>query len=292
MIKFESMLVENIGKTIHFQLKNVAFSSFDQDSEYQNIMSPFSRLYLIKSGTGHLFMNGEKIYLEPDHMYLIPSFTACSYFFQKNLEHFYIHFSVELTSGVNFYHLFSVLNKIQAETDDQRILEKCLSLNPGYALPHHDPKIYQTKPWMIKPINYASLAHFIETNAIIAQLFSRFVNKVLKVDMNEIVSGNFQAVLNYIHKNLSEDLSVGGIAELNFTSKDHFSRKFRRVMGLSPSEYIIRKRLEKAKLLLLTTDKPLSEIISSCGFKSKSYFCRIFKKYTGATPKGFRKSGE
>jgi YesN/AraC family two-component response regulator len=59
---------------------------------------------------------------------------------------------------------------------------------------------------------------------------------------------------------------------------------------MPPSEFIIKKRLEKAKLLLLTTNYPLSEIIQQTGFKTTPYFCRMFKKYTSFTPEQFRKN--
>ena len=108
--------------------------------------------------------------------------------------------------------------------------------------------------------------------------------------MSKIANQNFQKVLRFIQKNLDQETSVSQLAEMSFISKDHFSRVFRSISGMPPSEYIIRKRLEKAKLLLLTTNCPLTEIIQYTGFKSTPNFCRMFKKYTSFTPEEFRKS--
>ena len=61
---------------------------------------------------------------------------------------------------------------------------------------------------------------------------------------------------------------------------------------MAPCEFIIRKRIEKAQFLLLTTDMSQDQIIGKTNFKSDSYFCRIFKKYTSYTPANYRKQRE
>ncbi len=284
------MHIEEIGKTINFHLQNIAYLRFNENSAYKNIISPFSRLYIITEGTGYLVYEGTKIILEPNHLYLVPSFTPCSYFFGKNLAHIYVHFSMEMPSGLNIYNLFRVLSKIKAGIDDPALFQKCLALNPGYELPHHDPKIYQSKPWINKEVSYLSLAHYLETTAVIAQLFSRFVKDEFSGNINKIANHNFQNVLKFIQENTAKEISVCELAEMSFTSKDHFARVFKSITGMPPSEYIIRKRLEKAKLLLLTTNYPLTEIIQYTGFKTTAYFCRMFKTHTSFTPGEFRNS--
>jgi len=197
---------------------------------------------------------------------------------------------MEMPSGLNIYNLFRMLAKIKAENNDHSLFQKCLELNPGYELPHHDPRVYQTRLWINKEVTYQSLAHYLETEAIIAQLFSRFVKEELLGNVSKIANQNFQNVLQFIQKNLDQELSVRQLADMTFTSKDHFSRGFKSITGMPPSEYIIRKRLEKAKLLLLTTNHSLTEIIAQTGFRTTSYFCRIFKKYTDFTAEEYRKS--
>ena len=283
------MHIEKIGKSVSFHLKNIAFSRFKDDSKYNNVISPFSRMYIITEGNGYLVFDGSKTNLEPNHLYLIPSFTPCSYFFGENLAHIYIHFSMEMPSGLNIYNLFRVSSLMKAGTEDLTLFQKCLELNPGYKLPHHDPKVYQSKPWINKEITYSSLSHYLETTGIMAQLFSRFVKEELSGNISKIANRNFQNVLKFIQKNIAQEISVRELAEMSFTSKDHFSRIFKSITGMPPSEYIIRKRLEKAKLLLLTTNYPLTEIIEHTGFKTTAYFCRMFKKNTSFTAEEFRR---
>jgi AraC-like DNA-binding protein len=197
---------------------------------------------------------------------------------------------MELPSGLNIHNLFNIRHKIKAINDDYLLFQKCLQLNPGYELPHHDPKVYQSKPWINKDIQYHSLSHYLETKAILMQLFSRFAGSEKTENMNKIGHYSFQNILYYIQENITQDISVTRLAEMAYTSRDHFTRTFKSIIGMPPSEYIIRKRLEKAKLLLLTTDASLSEIISLSGFHTTAYFCRIFKKYTSYTPEQFRRN--
>ena len=284
------MHIEELGRNITFALKNIAFSRFTHESTYENIISPFTRLYLITEGNGYIFFDGTRTELNPDHIYLISSFTPCSYFFEKNLAHYYIHCGMELSSGLNICNLFSLKHKIKAINEDYVLFKKCLSLNPGYELPHHDPKVYQSKPWINKEIHYHSLSHYLETQAILMQLFSRFIGNEKTANLSRIGHHSFQRILHYIQENITQEISISRLAEMACSSRDHFARTFKSVIGMPPSEYIIRKRLEKAKLLLLTTDASLSEIISLTGFHTTAYFCRAFKKHTSCTPLQFRRN--
>jgi len=246
-------------------------------------------MYLITEGNGHLVFEGQKVTLEPGYLYLIPSFIPCTYFFEDKLAHFYMHFRLEMPSGINIYNLYSIKNKILATSMDKTLFQRCTDLNPGYELPHHDPKVYQTKPWVNKEMEYSSIGHYLETTGIINQLFSRFTGHELTNDIRRLSNNTFQYILTYIQENLTNDLSVDFLAEKACMSRDHFTRIFKSITGMPPREFVIRKRIDTAKLFLLTTNEPLNEIIIKTGFKTPAYFCRIFKKYTSFTPAEFRK---
>ena len=67
-----------------------------------------------------------------------------------------------------------------------------------------------------------------------------------------------------------------------------FFQLFREHTGISPNEWLIRRRIERAKKLLTTTDETVISIAHQVGFADHGYFCRIFKRHTGYTPNGFR----
>ena len=278
-----------IGQSISIQLKNIAFLRFDQPEQYSNINSPFSRIYLITEGEGQLTIGNEKIKLEAGFLYLIPSFTTCNYEFNEGLSHIYIHFNLTTDNGINIYHLFSIFNKVAARDIDQQLFYRLLEIIPNMELPHHDPMVYQVKPWIIKKLEYESVGQYLETSGIIRQLFSRFLTTESESNMSSFLIYKIQPILVYIQNNLTSDITIEELSALAFFSKDHFTRVFKSIIGMAPCEFIIRKRIEKAQFLLLTTDLTQLQIIEKTNFKSASYFCRIFKKYTNYTPVEYRK---
>jgi AraC family transcriptional regulator len=70
----------------------------------------------------------------------------------------------------------------------------------------------------------------------------------------------------------------------------HFSEAFGRSVGMSPHQYILRRRVDAAKQLLADGDLPVAEVASALGFSTQSHFGRIFRQITGMTPKRYRAS--
>ncbi|RPI02599.1 MAG: AraC family transcriptional regulator [Calditrichaeota bacterium] len=94
-------------------------------------------------------------------------------------------------------------------------------------------------------------------------------------------------VLDYIQRHYAESIALGHLAKLAFMSSSYFCRYFKQVVGLSPINYILRYRIDKAKQLLLTTNLTHSEVSFQVGFSSQSYFNRIFQRFTKMNPKNF-----
>ena len=95
-------------------------------------------------------------------------------------------------------------------------------------------------------------------------------------------------VQEYINAHLEEDLSLSEIAAAADLSQFHFARAFRVSTGLTPQQYLMRQRIERAKHLLAENDLPLVEISLQTGFKNQSHFTTLFRKYTKFTPKLWR----
>lgn len=104
-------------------------------------------------------------------------------------------------------------------------------------------------------------------------------------DSNEIIS----KTKRYIQENLSRDISVTSIAETFYLTPNYFSRLFKRVTGEGCNEYIVRKRIEQAQLLLETTNFKSGQIASMVGYRDNNYFSLAFKKYVGVSPTQYRK---
>lgn len=97
-------------------------------------------------------------------------------------------------------------------------------------------------------------------------------------------------IIDYIHDNLERDLSLQELAAIAQLSQYHFCRVFRQEIGLSPHQYVIQQRIEKAKKLLQKGGMSIGAVAIACGFSHQSHLNRHFKRWTGVTPKTFLNS--
>lgn len=95
-------------------------------------------------------------------------------------------------------------------------------------------------------------------------------------------------VIMYINDELENDLTVESIAQKFHISTSHLSRIFREHVGITLVEYLNVRRVEESQYYLRHTNKSITSISEQFHFCNQSYFTRIFKKYTGVTPKHFR----
>ncbi|MBW4651644.1 MAG: helix-turn-helix domain-containing protein [Kaiparowitsia implicata GSE-PSE-MK54-09C] len=93
---------------------------------------------------------------------------------------------------------------------------------------------------------------------------------------------------DYIIAHLASDLQLSDLATSVGLSQFHFSRLFKQSTGITPYQYILRQRVERAKHLLKTTKLSVMEIALLCGFSSHSHLGKTFRQHTGLTPKNYR----
>mgnify|MGYP004510281621 FL=1 len=93
----------------------------------------------------------------------------------------------------------------------------------------------------------------------------------------------------YIDINYSKNITLDSLAEITHINKFYLAHSFTECIGQSPINYLADRRIEACKELLTTSDLSVTQIASSAGFSSQSYFSQIFNKKVGMSPRQYRK---
>ncbi|MBE9028539.1 helix-turn-helix transcriptional regulator [filamentous cyanobacterium LEGE 11480] len=97
-------------------------------------------------------------------------------------------------------------------------------------------------------------------------------------------------VLDYINASLEHRIELRELAALTELSQYYFARSFKQAIGVSPHQYVIQQRVERAKRLLRANRMSISEVAVAVGFSHQSHLTRHFKRLTGVTPKTFQQT--
>ena len=120
---------------------------------------------------------------------------------------------------------------------------------------------------------------------------------LLLSEASKLASGKFThysesvfAACRFMEENFASPVSLADVAAFVNLSPSFFHTVFKQATLLTPAKYLLDIRLSNAKNMLRNSDLSLLDIALSCGFESQSYFCYVFKKYMGITPKNYRDS--
>lgn len=106
---------------------------------------------------------------------------------------------------------------------------------------------------------------------------------------NRAIKSEIMMVLEYMNSRMDQDISLKSAASYVNLSESYLSHLFKREIHESFSDYLQKKRIDRAKMLLAETRESVASIASQCGYEEYSYFCRVFKKGTGQTPNEYRR---
>jgi AraC family transcriptional regulator len=107
-------------------------------------------------------------------------------------------------------------------------------------------------------------------------------------DARALTRERLRRVLDHIEAHLGEELTLAELAGIACLSPFHFSRCFKRAVGVGPRRYLARRRVERARDMIRRTDEPLASIAQTLGFADQSHFTNVFRRETGETPARFR----
>ena len=115
-----------------------------------------------------------------------------------------------------------------------------------------------------------------------------FTGKMVLNKKSSIISKPVMQCVDYIYSNIKDRITVQDLADHTGLSTNYLSRVFKQNLGISISDYIREKKIEKATHLLKYSDESIVDIANYLSFSSQSHFIQTFQDYTGLTPKKYR----
>lgn len=226
-----------------------------------------------------------------ESMFALFDFVPAVHFYAKDSEHRYV--------GINWATLNDVFgledkSELLGRTDsefqppalaqayhaeDRRVMESGQPIpNQVWLVPHvrGTPRWYvSTKTPLVAPddkvIGISGVMYPIETPEAQASYFHEL-----------------SPVVAHIDAHYTETISMNEMARMADLSTTHFNQRFRSILRMSPTEYLLSRRIQHAQQLLSETSESISDIGAEVGFYDQSHFTKRFRRMTGLTPKAYR----
>lgn len=209
----------------------------------------------------------------------------------------------ESTQGFNRYNSYVVCFECapsNRQFKDGYYLDQEKSYQPTYnhQLINDLPRKYHTnyaKPYeesfriiLNHFVNESKFSYFHAKSQLLDILYHLNMELNQVIDHSHPKTHTIKDIIQYIDHHLSESLSLESIAKKAKLSPIYFHQLFKSITGITPNKYIMTKRINYAKELLINSDHSIKYICHHTGFHNPSYFGSTFKKITGMTPSSFR----
>jgi AraC family transcriptional regulator len=101
-------------------------------------------------------------------------------------------------------------------------------------------------------------------------------------------SARLRRIRELIHAKIEDDLSLDEMAQSVGLSTAHFARMFRKSTGVTPHQFVVRQRIDRAKAMLRAPDARVLDVAIACGFKTQQHFAQVFRDVCGVSPTEYR----
>jgi len=243
-------------------------SVIDEKWNKQNVFETSSKLYCFIAGDVKIVYEDKSVKMIPGCAYLIPPRVYQSWYSYGKSEILWIHFNMMLYETIDIleYHSFKRF------------------FNPG------QERFFEKVRKCIEFLCYNDMYSQLQCKRYFFDVFSNFFRfQPPRRNANEEKMTRIEPVVRYIEKNISDKLSLNELAKLAAYEKTYFSALFKDIYGVSPKHFVLMKKIEKAKHLLISTTFSLEEISGKVGFHDVFHFSKTFKNFTGEAPSFFRK---
>ena len=256
---------DNAVNSLRMRVLYSGYCRCDSKWKAENLATAFCRLYIPESVGGVLSCGEETVEMLPGYAYLLPPEVPVSYHCGEPFEKLFFHLS--FLSPDHYDLFFGYQQILRVPLPKERLAE--------YIALYHSQSYYSCLK--LKQQLYGLLLDIyqqIPASGRQVPSYSRYVRETI----------------DYIHRNLSAQITVGELAKRLYISHTTLNKYFRAELGFTVSRYIDDQLLMRAKALLCHTDNSIGEISSSLGFSDPFYFSNKFKTLSGFTPRLYRKT--
>lgn len=275
---------------MNLMLLNVGRAQHNADWNWKDVSSPFIRIYYVLEGEAAIHLAEHNVRLLPRHLYFIPAYTVHSYECHGLFVHYYLHVYEGFKNEMNLQEVYELPIEVEGSEVAAQLFEHLCNRLPEARLPHSDPNSYDTSAQTSDYVQrYRDMALWekMELRGAMLMIMSHFIRQAKPRVWTQ--DERMKRVLEYVHSHISDSINIEQLADVACITKPYFIRLFKHEFGFPPVQYINRKKVERAQLLLFTTDKAVKEVAFILGFSDQNYFIRLFRKLTGITPQEYRR---
>ncbi len=232
-------------------------------------------LFYCVQGKGYYTLDGHTFTLNPNQYVIVPATDKPLVYWSDTEDPwsiYWVHFTSDALQAFNRAYLIVPVQ------------------GPQY-IPHNEKGIRIWEEMYENLSRGYSPENLMNTNLCLYHLIATFV---FSQQQNQNSSSPEKAIIretiDYMKNNLDKTIRIEDFADLNKYSVSHFSKLFRLTTGMSPIEYFIHLKMQKACQLLYTEDSRVKQIAALLGYDDPYYFSRLFKKYMNTSPETYRKS--
>jgi len=257
----------DIGNSLSVRILTAESKIVDDQWNAADVCTTFWRFY-VNEEDGCRVRVADTVYeLPAGQIHIIPAWVTFSCLNDRPLQHFYIHFDLMGVSAASVRRCFPKPLSLGIDHNTESILAQCKNGN--------------------------GLEQILTTKALVYLALSRVLSLLPSHHRTELELHRqdvFNGLMMFIENNLSNRLRNSDLARFCNLSEDHFIKRFKDILKVSPGQYLSERRVAKAAELLIFSDESIEGIADACGFANRHYFTRVFSKLMGVPPGQFRKS--
>lgn len=272
-----------------FIILNLGYARTRHRWQGSDISSPFLRFFCVQSGRAVLHLRKGDVEVLPGRLYLIPAYEPHSYDCEAGFAFYYL-FAFLLPKGhTSIFDHYELPLEVNANHAAQLLFENYCTLYPRLNLPSRSAEAFLNhQSYRDYAQAFTALPYYerMQLRGLVEIILSYFVKHGR--EREQLRDTRIAPILDFIQSHLHEPISVERLADRACLTKSYFIRRFRQVVGITPVQYVLTRKVQHAQKLLLESEKSVGEIASEVGFSDTAYFIRLFKSHIGYTPQEYR----